>query len=234
MTATSAGSMRAARRRADALGLDYTHFTGQRTWSDRELARALASATTWAQALDALGLASNNGRSLATVRAHALRLGLATEHLKPVRPRTDSPAVREPRLEYLRRAGPLLAAAWFTLRGYEVAWPLEPCRYDLVVTADARHQRVQVKTTAQLGCTAGTASISSSRDSGRAVYGPDEVDLFFVIDHELNAFLIPLAAVAGYTRIQLNHYGAYQIAERGQWLTAITAARAASPGGSAA
>ena len=51
------------------------------------------------------------------------------------------------------------------------------------------------------------------------IYEPDEIDCFFVIDAELNAYLIPFDDVAGQNAASLRSYSAYQVAERGQWLT---------------
>ncbi len=122
----------------------------------------------------------------------------------------------------------MLAAAWFLLRGYEVLWPLEPCRYDLAVRANGAFYRVQVKTTTCGSGASSLASISSRGRKGRVVYEWGEVDLFFVIDADLNAFLIPLAAVGGYQLIHLQRYRTYQVAECGQWLAPSAAEAAAS------
>jgi hypothetical protein len=40
-----------------------------------------------------------------------------------------------------------MAAGWLLLCGYDVSWPLEPCRYDLVAGRLDEFLRVQVKTT---------------------------------------------------------------------------------------
>jgi hypothetical protein len=223
LTATSAGSMRAARRRADALGLDYSHFTGQRTWSDAELALALASADSWQSVLNCLGLSSRGGGATTAIRAHAARLKLPVGHLGPKSPRTTPlPFATQPRLEKLRVAGPTFAAGWFMLCGHEVLWPLEPCRYDFVVATGGAFHRVQVKTaTYRSASTSAVVSISTTRRTGRAVYGIDEIDYFFVIDGELNAYVIPIAAVAGYQQIYLRRYDAFRVAAGGRWLTDV-------------
>jgi hypothetical protein len=117
----------------------------------------------------------------------------------------------------------MLAAAWFTLRGYEVLWPLEPCRYDLGVSAGDTVHRVQVKTTTHRSGGSKAVSLSSSRRPGRVVYGADEIDFFFVIDEDLDAYVIPIGAVAGYQLIHLRRYEAYLAAKNGQWLTPVSA-----------
>jgi hypothetical protein len=112
---------------------------------------------------------------------------------------------------HLDRAGPLLAAAWFTLRGYEVAWPLEPCRYDLLVSDSGVTQRIQVKTTTTKASGSWAVRISSSRRKGTAVYSPEEVDYFFVVDGDMTFYLIPLQVVGGYQVIYLRRYGAFVV-----------------------
>jgi hypothetical protein len=62
------------------------------------------------------------------------------------------------------------------------------------------------------------ASLANSRRAGHAIYDPDEIDSFFVIDAELNAYLIPVGHVAGLFAISLRAYRAYQVAQAGQWL----------------
>lgn len=205
LTATSSGAMRSVRHRADELDLDYTHFTGQRRWTDQELADAVASSRTWTEAADRLGLLG--GSSSATLKGHALRLGLATDHLGEKR-RVAS-EITAPAIEHLPRAGSLLAAAWFTLCGREVAWPLEPCPYGLLVWHGGTAERVQVKTTSVRTGDSWIARISQS--SGKGAYDPDDIDLFFVIDGNLTYYLIPVGVVGGLTAIQMSAYLDYQV-----------------------
>jgi hypothetical protein len=73
------GHLRSVRRHADRLELDHTHFTGQRRWTDDQLAAAIASASTWSQVAEALKL--SGGSITVTIRGHAVRLGLDTTHL---------------------------------------------------------------------------------------------------------------------------------------------------------
>jgi hypothetical protein len=216
---TSAGSFRAARRRADKLRLDYSHFTGQRTWSDSALTEAIAVSRSWNEVTTRLGLSSSS-RSLSAVRTRATRLRIDSEHLNPQPGSGDPPPFPiGARLEHLRSAGPLLGAAWFVLRGHEVTWPLEPCRYDFVVRANGAFHRVQVKTTTYKVGASSVASVSTTRRGGRMIYGADEVDQFFIIDADLNAYLIPIDVVFGYQQINVERYRAYRVAERGQWLS---------------
>lgn len=214
----SAGAVRIVRREVEAFGIDHSHFTGQRRWSDRQLIDAVASAHTWREVQASLGL-SDSGSDLRDVRTHASRLGLDTSHLSR-RPPAPTSVPAEPQLKLLRTAGPTLAAAWFMLRGYQVVWPLEPCRYDLAVCSDTGFDRVQVKTATYRNRGAFVAQLSNSRRPGhREVYDLDEIDSFFVLDAELNAYWIPFGAVAGYGQISLRNYRGCLVAERGQWLS---------------
>jgi hypothetical protein len=63
------------------------------------------------------------------------------------------------------------------------------------------------------------AQLSNSRPAGhREVYDVGEIDSFFVIDAELNAYLIPFADVAGYRVISLRNYRPYRVPVAGNWL----------------
>ena len=115
-----------------------------------------------------------------------------------------------PDLINLPRAGSLLAAAWFELCGYRVAWPMEPCRYDLVVWMGTKAERIQVKTTRAMQGNSWTAWISTTGRE-RTVYAPDEIDYFFVIDGDLRYYLIPVASVGGYKAIQLSAYSEFEL-----------------------
>lgn len=207
LVGTSSAALRSVRARADQLGYDYGHFVGQRRW-DSELRAAVASASTWLEVTDALGLDSPS--AVATVKGHAARLGLDVHHLR----RHSSPqpeGAPSPDVAHLDRAGSLLAAGWFALCGMSVSWPLEPARYDLVVGAGTELRRVQVKTTTVRTGGSWKVYLSTSRQ-GRRVYDADEIDDFFVIDGGLSYFLIPLAAVGGLHAIHLSAYERFRVA----------------------
>ena len=89
----------------------------------------MAANVTWAGVAGALNL--RGGSAIATVKGHATRLGLDVSHVVP--PRPAAAADLRPDMANLDRAGSMMAAAWFMLCGREVSWPLEPCRYDLLV-----------------------------------------------------------------------------------------------------
>jgi hypothetical protein len=215
LSATSAGSLRAARRRATELDLDYSHFSGNRRWSDQQLAAAIATANSWSDVAAAVGR-SPDGGALASLRTRALRLGLEIAHLEPSRPHGEKQVSAD--AARLREAAPLIAAAWFTLRGFSVSWPLEPRRYDLVVERRSNFQRVQVKSTTWRDGSGFAVSLSNSRRGGRAAYSTDEIDSFFVVDQDLTAYLIPVSHVAGYQAINLRNYEAHRVTLQGQLL----------------
>ena len=202
LAGTSAGAIRSARARADHLALDYQHFTGQRRWSNAQLRAAIETSSSWSEVAAALHLRG----SLATrhLKGHAARLNFDTRHLEKKTPETPARA-ELPDLTYLPRAGSLLAAAWFTLCGTDVSWPLEPCRYDLLICKKDQLQRIQVKTTRVRKSGTWIVYLSTSR-RGRQTYDPDEIDAFFVIDGELNYYLIPMSRVGGLQAIHLREY----------------------------
>lgn len=103
----------------------------------------------------------------------------------------------------------MLAAAWFTLCGNDVSWPLEPSRYDLLVATNAGILRVQVKTTTtRVGATWKVYLSTSS--GGRRTYGHDEIDIFFIVDGDMNYYLIPVVAVGGLHAIHLRGYDRFR------------------------
>lgn len=215
LLATSAGAARSVRRRAEILGIDHSHFTGQRRWNEDDLRSAVAASRTWMQVLDTLGLARGSGSG--AIRGHALRLGIDTSHLQPSRRgRGQSDLTLTPDLANLPRAGPMLAAVWFTLSGYEVAWPLEPCRYDLLVGSSGTSMRLQVKTCWKQRADGWHVSLSTSGhptegQHRRNVYAPDEVDCFFVITGDLDCYWLPIAAVGGFTGINMSAYSEFKV-----------------------
>lgn len=212
LLATSAGSIRSVRSHADLLGVDYTHFRGGRRWTEDELRRAIQTANTWSEATRLLGLRDGSAKSL--VKGHAARLGLDFRHLNAHSAITDCGESR-PDVHHLDRAGSLLAAAWFTLCGYSVSWPLEPSRFDLLVCVQTVVRRVQVKTTTVRVADTWKVYLSTSRRE-RKTYSPDEIDDFFIIDGDLVCYLIPVAAVGGLHAIHLRAYARYQLAQVGQ------------------
>ena len=208
LPASSGSMIRSVRRHADRLGLDYSHFTGQRGWTDAQLAGAVEESGTWIEVADRLGLAGGSSRE--TLKGHARRLRLDVEHLGPKAPTGSETPYPPASMANLPRAGSLLAAAWFTLRGCDVAWPLEPCRYDLLVTRDGKPQRIQVKTTQSRSGASWKVSLTNSR-RGLVTYDPDEIDFFFAIDGDFACYLIPVGDVGGLQAIHLSHYSAYRL-----------------------
>ncbi|WP_206446377.1 group I intron-associated PD-(D/E)XK endonuclease [Agrococcus sp. KRD186] len=206
---TSAGAMRSIRARADLLGIEYSHFESQQRWSKAQLAAAIASGSTWRDV--AAGLSGDSASELARMKGHALRLGLDTAHLSEWETAERTPP--EPMIGNLSRAAPMLAAAWFTLSGYDVSWPLEPCRYDLLTNARTDLRRVQVKSTRTRTGDTWKVYLSTSR-GGRTTYSPDEIDDFFVIDGDCNFYLLPIDEVGGFHMIHLSGYERFRVPTR--------------------
>lgn len=209
LSATSSGAIRSVRQRADRLALDHSHFRAQRRWTDDQLADAVRRSRSWSAVAQTLDLASGPGEK--TLKGHAARLGLDADHLEPEETSVPRPSGVELHadLSNLRRAGSLLAGAWFTLCGHDVSWPLEPCRYDLLVSLE-RVVRVQVKSTTVRSGNSWIVWLSSSRKT-RVTYDPDEIDYFFIIDGDLSYYLIPVATVGGLHAIHLSAYSQYKV-----------------------
>ncbi|MFT4294504.1 MAG: group I intron-associated PD-(D/E)XK endonuclease [Micropruina sp.] len=207
LTATSSAAIRSVRLHAVALGCDHSHFRGQRSWSESELRSAVAVASCWQDVADALGLVG--GSSQSTIRGHAARLGIDVSHLAPVVRDQLNADLFVPKLANLARSGPIIAAAWFTMCGHNVSWPLEPCRYDLLAEREGVFSRIQVKTATVRTGTSWTVWLSTT-SSRRKPYDIDEIDAFFVIDGDLDYYLIPLAAVGGLHAIHLRAYHQYR------------------------
>ena len=216
LSATSAGSVRAVKRSADRLGLATSHFTGQRRWSDAELRRAAASAASWPDLAGQLHIADHSG-ARSSIRAHAIRLGLDLSHLEQPAPAIDPTAVPRPDLRRLRDSGGAIAAAWFMLCGCNVAFPIEPTYYDLLVSMNGKAVRVQVKTTTFSNgnegwvVSVGRRPYSAGNRERKVPYDPETLEFFFVLDGELSMYLIPSRALAGRVTVLVRSYAAYLV-----------------------
>jgi hypothetical protein len=215
---TSAGAIKSVRSHATRLGLDTSHFTGQRRWSDALLRRAVADAVSWDELIAALGLAPNHGDSRIMVKAHAVRLGLDLSRLQP-------PAVAGgaadliPDIKRLRDAGAAIAAMWFLLCGCNASFPVEPTIYDLLVSMPAGIKRVQVKTTTYKKdgweVQVGRRPYSVGNRGLQVPYDPDALDFFFILDGDLTMYLIPSRVIAGRVGILLRNYSQYIVGNVG-------------------
>lgn len=206
LAATSAGAMRSIRSHANRLGIGYGHFTGQRRWTEDGLRTAIAAGDAWADVVESLGL---GGRSaIASVKGHAARIGLDVAHLTERSPTVEN--AFQPDISRLDRAGSLLAAAWFTLCGRDVSWPLEPSRYDLLVGSERGIRRVQVKTTTVRVADTWKVYLSTTHHE-RKTYDPGEIDDFFIVDGDLAYYLIPISVVGGLHAIHLSAYAQFRV-----------------------
>jgi hypothetical protein len=219
LAATSGGSIGVVKRRAHDLGLDTSHFTGRRRWSDQELKDAIAISDSWPEVAQRLGLIKEPRTGL-RVKGHALRLGLDASHFDVQRPTpSNDPLSGRPRLSELRRAAPSIAATWLGLRGFGVAYPTEPEDYDLLVTGPSGIFRIQVKSTTskssagkwQVGI--GQRPYSGGSTAPRTPYDSDSIDFFFIVDASGNLYLLPIEAVAGLTIIYLSAYEEYWVGD---------------------
>ena len=208
LQATSSQAVRSVRRNSERLGLDHGHFTGQRRWSEEQLREAVGSSRTWGQVAATLGL--RGGSSNTALKGHAARLGIDASHIS--RPAAVPPGVlpMDADVRRLSRAGEMIAAAWFTLSGHRVSWPQEPCRYDLVVERSGAFERVQVKTTILRRDRSWVVSLTSN-SAADPLYDPEEIDYFFIVDGELECYLIPVATVGGLRSLNLSAYQHFRL-----------------------
>jgi hypothetical protein len=196
------------RHRAEQLGLDATHFRGQRAWSDDELRAAIKSSTSWGAVLRHLGLGTGGGNVMVSVKARAMQLQIDYSHIerRQKAPKGVVPFTAPPRVEHLRSAGPTLVAGWFAQRGYRMSFPTEPCPYDLVVDDNGVLYRIQVKTCTGKDRTGSWRCHLAQNPKYRktVVYDPDDVDFFFIIDGDMSYYLTPTEEVAGASEVSLN------------------------------
>jgi PD-(D/E)XK endonuclease len=223
---SNGGVTRTIRGHAARLGLDYSHFRANRSWSDAALRQAITESRTWAEALTTLGLSGSAGGERTLIRGHAVRLGLDISHLGQPAPPGPAASQLEPHLTNLRFAAESLAAAWFALRSCGVAFPVVPSPYDLLISASEGIQRVQVKTTTRNTKDGWEVQVarrpySVGNNALTVPYNPEDVDLFFIVDGDLTMYVIPMIAIAGRMRILLRTYKKYIVGNAaGLWAAA--------------
>jgi hypothetical protein len=227
LSGTSASSIRVVRHHATRLELDVSHFRGKRTWSDAQLRRAVAESRSWDEVLEALGLATTSGNARTHVKGHLIRLGIDFSHLGLREPAALVPHRITPDLLHLREAGPSIAAAWFTICGCSVLFPIEPAIYDLVVSMPEGLSRIQVKTTTSKDASGWHVNIgrhpySVEKGGSTVPYDPDAIDYFFIVDGDLSMYLLPSRVVAGRVGLTLRTYGSYVVGNVGGLLGTIT------------
>jgi hypothetical protein len=205
------------KRNVISLGLDTSHFRGKRTWSDAQLRRAVIDAESWDELLTKLGVAPPAADGQVRVKAHAKRLRLDLTRLEDSGSNAPGPREVKPDLRYLRDAATSIAASWFSLCGFNVAIPLEPAVYDLLVSMPTGIKRVQVKTTTYFSkdgwtVTVGRRPYSIGNRERLLPYDPDLIDWFFIVDGDLAIYLIPAQVIAGRVAILLHTYAKYIVA----------------------
>jgi hypothetical protein len=214
LCATSAGSIRIIKRHVSRLGLDTSHFSGQRRWSDAQLRRAVAGAYSWSELLSELGL-TGNADDRTRVKAHATRLGLDLGRVYGSSTEEVCRPVFRPEIKHLREAGTAIATMWFLLCGYSASIPIEATLYDLLVAMPDGIKRVQVKTTTSdhhgWQVQVGRRPYSVGNRGLLVPYDPDLIDLFFILDGDLTMYVIPSRVIAGRVSILLNNYSEYVV-----------------------
>jgi hypothetical protein len=201
-------------------------------WSDTDLTGAVAESRSWRGVMRELGLCVTSAGSIRVVKrrervrvkAHAVRLGLDLSHLTDQPRETDGQAALEPALRNLRLAAASLAASWFALYGCDVAIPMEPAVYDLLVSTADGIKRVQVKTTTYNGKTGwqvavGRRPYSIGNRERQIPYDPELIDWFFIVDGDLTMYLIPSRVIAGRVSILLRTYARYIVGSAAGFIT---------------
>lgn len=206
------GSTHRVKRRAEELGLDTSHMTGNRRWDPRRLQEAVARATNWSEVPDLLGVPASE---LRRIRGAVIRMSIDAAHLNDRPPHCPGPQLG-PRLQHLAAAAESIATAWFTMAGCTVAIPVTPCSFDLVVCRSGRCRRVQVKSTTHRDRN-GRWVVNVSRrpyqrelNNSREPYDPDDIDEFFIITGSGDVYVIPVAVIAGRVMITLDRYLSYR------------------------
>lgn len=228
---TGTSVKRGLMRRANALGLDYSHFTAQRTWSDDQLRNAIAKSSTWVEVARWLGVSPRSGTGSVALHHHVQRLGLDTSHFgyaRSARPLTAAEAHPFSRpSDSGASSGLSIASRWFLDRGYRVSIPLEPAPYDLIAESDTGLQRVQVKTTRRatkngryrVGLTHTvydpSAALGTAAGKHRQLpYEQGVIDFFFVVANGDGKYLIPFDVVAGQKTVILDlKYAAFKVSD---------------------
>jgi hypothetical protein len=204
------GPFREIQKRARELGLDTSHFTGQRQWGDAALREAIPKADSWAAVIRILGV-KDSGDIRVYLRGHAVRLGIDISHLNRDMS-SKRPAELLPLPSMLRFAAESIATAWFGLRGVPVAAPMQQSAYDLLVTLPDGIKRVQVKSTAfrakqgSWSAGIGRRPYVLDKTASRTPYDPDDLDYFFIVDGDGLLYFIPIEVVAGRTAINVGAY----------------------------
>lgn len=207
---TSSGTLRVVRQRAAELGLGSSHFRGKRKWTDSQLAAVITGANTWDQVITQLGLSANSGKARTLIKGHAMRLDLDCSHLAPRKLRFPETSGLRPQLNRLRDAAVFIASAWFTLCGCPVSLPLEPATFDLLVSMPDEIIRVQVKSTTYRGEKGWQVSVGRQGNlPERTAYDPEVIDLFCIVDGDLNIYVIPSRILGGRVAVLLRAYTAY-------------------------
>lgn len=225
----SAGVLRRIRRDVARLKLDVSHFRGSRTWSDAELIRAITHAFTWDDVFAALSLSTPQKSTRLHLMRHAVRLGVDVSRLEEPAP---LPVVRwtaNTDLANLRSAAPCMATAWFMIRGCAASFPVEPAPFDVLASTPDGVKRIQVKTTTTKNRGSWLARVgrrphSAGNRAPLVPYDPDEIDLFFIVDGDLNMYLIPSRDIAGRTSILVRAYQRYLIGNGKEMMIPDTAA----------
>jgi hypothetical protein len=217
----STSSRALVRRRTRELELDTSHFRGKRSWTDQELAEAIAESKTWSGAARKVGTGTDRA-TINSLKKLACQMGLDVSHLdRPSRAQAHTlVSLPDQTFTNFGTEAEYLAAAWFVSRGFRVSLAGGGLPYDLIIDRCGEIQRVQVKSTVAAPTASGTRvaklsrltpSRGASTNRRMQCYEPTDFDLFFVLTGEGHVFLIPLRDVAGLKSLMVGQGSPYYI-----------------------
>lgn len=209
--------------RAAALGLDTSALIEsvrpgpKQRWSDDELRRLVPAATSWRHLGELLGVTVG-----ATIKSRASVLEIDVAHLEAANhmaPPITAPLPSGARDEAaLRVAAESLAAAWYTLHGFNVFEPRAGAvAVDLLVESEGVVRRVQVKSTTQRQSNGSwqlqTVCFQGQGRNRSRAYAVGEIDEVFAVTAAGDMFALPAEVVVGRRAIRLGEkYEKYRVA----------------------
>jgi hypothetical protein len=186
--------------KAENAAIDYSHFRGNRSWSEAELRQAVVESRNIATVATWLDL-SQGGGTYQLLSREITKLKLDTSHfviptIKEAMAEDWAKATgAEPQPQHLRDAAPSLTSGWLLARGWEVAIPLEPCAYDLLATSPSGQiLRVQVKSTQKENGTFEVLRRHHSNTTQKRTHAPytsKDIDALFIFWGYHSAYFLP-------------------------------------------
>lgn len=203
--------------RIAALEISTAHFTSGNTRriAPERLGQVIGQSATWLEVAKGLGFVGSS--SIERLRAMADLYGIDVSHLSQSQfslPRSTAPTLAAAPLQASETQGPMavhLAAAWFLSRGFGVHPAAEGAKYDLLIDANGRIERVQVKSTLRdSGLIQTQCNDSASGTNRKRPYRLGEVDFFFLASPR-GFHLVPAVYVVGRHEVAVRKFEAFRV-----------------------